>query len=704
MRRMASVVLFLAVGPVIAGQKEDRLFTQEKLDELWRESLTQDEFKLRWDSEAYQFVPRVETSFGTFKTWDIESSGTAKAVHARPECVLKQPYMTRTGGVQRGNYYLPEDFGRMFLENRVMYNDGLGNDVIESLLLSRKYGLRPYFYASDYYPRIPTGAPGAYGGTPIPFLKSEMPAYAEQLRRDFQREADFIRKLETFSGMKFLFQPDQFWLVFVGIDLWPVNYMLDAARKDFDAVNREFREEHGFDLPVEANLSHSEERARRLKMWQWALAKYGAMQKLRAELFREVVAGKGIIGSNVHMGATVDYERYGEAFDFPSAAIRPTMASSELEYRYYVGYACRLLNDLCDKLPQVSIRVNVPWAGSRVIPTPGAIRYWHSQAVQNGVRMFYIWLREYPSDTRPVPGFPWLQSSYGGQIFGQPDQSQLPMLRWNTVMEVARKLGRANVFVPPKSQTGILVSLDTNLMGSEGWKSCLSAYIELTQAGVWANFVSDQELWEGSERLDRYKVLYLPRIEFARMKVVRQIEDFLKAGGTLITADPAVFTYDDLGNPTPNLRKEIFGLESAPKRTVAGNRVTMLGAFGPATIQPYVEAFELTGAAGTEVIGTYPDGRTAAILKRHGAGRAILFGGNALDIAAIRNGYRASLEDTGRRGLYKKVERDSGVQDLSWIWDINIDNVVQVTGEAQTPPVKIDESVRFEWYQRPFMP
>jgi hypothetical protein len=358
-----------------------------------------------------------------------------------------------------------------------------------------------------------------------------------------------------------------------------------------------------------------------------------------------------------------------------------------------MGYITRLFSDFVDKVPQISVRANTPWVGPRVIPSPAALKYWHSQAVRNGTRLFFHWIWDYRSDDEVARKD---EDSRGGLMVRTLDKSTLPELRFNTLFDISRKLGQANVFVPPASKTGVFVSLDTNFIEREGWLSNMAIYIELAQAGVWVNFVSDQELREGTENLDQFEVLYLPMVKFARPEQIKAISEFIRNGGTVITADTDVFAYDDWGKPTENLRKRIFGVVDVSKRMSKENTIRLKGAFSGMTIEPYLDSYEIKAGEDAEIIGVYPDGKAAAVVRTLGKGKAYFFGGNILDVYFLQDKYSDQKRDSGRDQFYKSIERRNGCEDLSWIWDINVDNVVEVTGKAEIELPAIDKSVTFD--------
>jgi len=95
-----------------------------------------------------------------------------------------------------------------------------------------------------------------------------------------------------------------------------------------------------------------------------------------------------------------------------------------------------------------------------------------------------------------------------------------------------------------------------------------------------------------------------------------------------------------------------------------------------------------------EPLGAWKDGRTAVARKQLGKGQAILFGCPIMDCYEyIRRPGRE--EDKGRFKLYKALERELGIADNSWVWDVTIDNLVNVTAPYPFRPAKPEAGIEF---------
>lgn len=646
-----------------------------------------------YDFAGYRKSERIDTRFGEFPTWDYPYEPKTGRFELQPRFRLDQPYFTRTGGVKRGSSFSADSIGRIYRNNLILWHDGLGNTLYESLKISGKYGLNHYFYAPDYdpYRELPQGPV-------LPFTDEEIEEYAEAFPEELERMRRFIDEVEPLYYREWIDEPEQLWLLFTGIDTSPLGLFLLAIDRNYEGVNEEFRSRYGFDLPLdpEHDPNDPQDVVKRIKLWDYIREQHGKVGHVRSEQFRERISGRGKLASNIHMATQVDYEWYGRSFDHPGVAIRPMLIGHELVWKHYMGYGTRLTNDLTDRIPLVSPRINLASSGARIVPTRAAIKYWFSQVVQNGAVGFYDWLKDYPADEKDP-------TSFGGVVWAHPDPSARGPERWETALELARTLGQAHVFTPPPSEVGILVNIEDASV-EKGWFNVFSAYVELTEAEVWSTFVSSTELRNESESLGRYRVLVVPKAEYLYRSVAEDIESFARGGGTVLITDPDAFSYDLEGEPLTRFRRSFLGVRGVEPYTGAERRVSFSGIFAGASISPYIQPYTITGGTrGLRVLATYPDGRPAVVSHRVGTGQVIFAPGLLFDVYAW-DGYAADRVDTGRYAFLKALEKEHGIEDRSWVWDVTVDNVHEITGSYEHDLPPIDEDIQFRWYMNPFLP
>lgn len=701
MRRTQHTFLALSAIALLGWSPlEDRLEAQVLTPEVETQLRMEGNYGRRslpnvdYDFAAYELSERIETAFGEYRSWDYPYDPNRGRFELRPEYRLERPYFTRTGGVKRGSFFSPDSIGKLYRDHYLLWADGLGNTLYESLKISEKYGLNHYFYAPDYDPyREPPQGPE------LPFTDAEMAEYEETFPTELHRMLEFLAEMQPLYYKPWVYNPDQLWMLFTGIDTSPLGLFLLGLNRDYDAVNAEFRGRYGFDLPLQGDYDPADPRdaVERIRLWEYMREQHGRVTNLRSRLFRDSVAGPGLIASNIHMATQVDYEWYGESFDHPGVAIRPILQEGELVWKHYMGYGTRLAYDLTDKIPLVSPRINLASSGARIVPTADAVRYWYSQVVQNGAIGFYDWLKDYPARE----GDP---TSYGGFIAVHPDPSARGQERWQTALELARTTSQAYVFTPPPSEFGIFVNIEDTKV-EQGWHEVFSAYIELTEASVWNTFISSTELRRGSESLDRYKVLVAPSLKYVDRGVVEQLEAFARQGGTLVISDPEAFAYDLDAEPLTAERRAILGVDRVRPFEGVQNAITLAGAYAGVSVAPYTRPYSMDGRipAGVEVLGRYPDGSAAITSHALGRGRVVFAPGSLFDIYRWEE-YTADAVDTGRSDFFKQLEREHGIEDRSWVWDVTVDNVHELTGTYRYDLPPVDHTIQFRWYMNPFLP
>jgi hypothetical protein len=637
-----------------------------------------------YDVAGYDRLYKLNIPFGGHKSYNINDDIPQEVYKEtkKPEYTINQAYRFRIGGSERRNFYTPDEIGKLFSGDHVHYVHTSGNNLLESLMICKKYGLQDMFIAPD-----------AGTGTP-PFLDSEMNEYKDELYKEFdymkRRLKDFSNIFPEAGGLyekDYYNNPNWMWLVYAKGDLTVFDYFWNTLKNNYHAANKEFKDKYGFDLPLMLKPGTPLEKAHRIIMWRWMRRKYTELIKLRAEIFRKVIAGKGIIADNVHFEDQVDFPLYGKALDFPGFSNRPQMTDNKLDWQYLMGYETRLEADLCKKPPMISVRTNMAVIGTRIVPTPSTIKYWFSQTIQNGCAGYYLWEMDYSSD----------KGGYAGPCFGDPDSSALPRERWATDLEMSRILSTTKIFIPPKSETAIMVSLDANSLGNYGWKRAFSSYVALTKAGIYANFISDQAIREGLDSLSEYKVVYIPYMNFEDIPAVKKIMNYVKNGGIIICADPTIFSYNLEGNSIENYRNELFGISNIADRK-APSDVTFNNSYDNIKLKPYSDLeYNISTNAEGNVIGKYEDGQPAVVINRFGKGEAILFGMPIFDIYLYSK--RPNFqEDSNRYKFLKEIAKIYKTKDLSWIWNINVDNIKEVTGSLPSKSVKPIDAIKFKKY------
>ena len=647
------------------------ILTDELIDQLAMESLNvvgaaRGLHSYSYDITGYRRVLRRDTPSGTFQTWDIGPT-PSRSPGAHPECALDRPYTIRLGGFERGSIYSVDRIGSLLREHEVIYTDGPGNGKYESAMIARKYGLRVVFEASAYE-------------LPLPFTKKQMdefePAWEEQVA--YMR--DCCSRLGNAVGIDIVNDPDNIWIALIGVDVQPLDLFLNNLRRNYDEVNEDFRQEYGFDLPLEPP-GNPQEVSRRIRFWEYVRRRFSELALLQNTVLRRHVRGH-VVG-NIEFDTEVDYSLWMKAYDVPGFNMRTALFEDEIGYRYWVGYGTKLTADLTHKPPMISVRTNQVAAGPRIIPTAATTRYWYNQAIQSGAGGFYLWIKDFYGDERDPEG-------YAGPCMVNPDPSTHSMERWETHLNASKILGQRRVFQPPAAETGIMVSIPSCAAGS--WPEVFSAYVETARANIYARFVSSTELRNGADALSGLRLLLVPRALYEHRSVIRRLHEAVSAGLVVIIGDAESFLYDEDG-----LRNEeaarLTGVESIATRSSL-QTVTVRQGNRTFSLEPYRPGHSLKSLKAAEVIASYSDGGAAFVEHRIGSGKVISCGAPILDIysAGIR---QLDCEKPARYELMRYWRESMGVRDDSWVFDVTLDNLSEVTGLTESALRSMDNSVRF---------
>lgn len=610
---------------------------------------------------CYEEDIRIRPPFGHYKAWDYTMPVSGMPVKNHSEYTAPEAYFSRTQGIRRQEIYSLDEIGRIF--NKSMFQiavNGPGNSLLESMWICKKYGIRPGFY-------IPPSTGAVTGCRAEDFNNYRQKAYAE-----VKEKYEYFKKLESQFGIPMLGINDYLWFFWGG----GIRGAIHTAIENPDRFNDAFRTEHDFNIQDMTGGNTPREIAQRRLFIRWLRKLCFTVNKINTEVFRDIFGQAGKTVSNIHSEGVIDYEVYGDTYDYPGPAARPYISDHEIVYIHWTGYIFRLWNDLTDKTSAASCRMNLMSVGNRVVPTPSAMRYAYAKAVQNGAMGFYHYIMNY-------------EGKGIGNSFANPDRSALPQLRWENIQKISKIITRTKRFVPPQSETGIFICIDA--CNKIGWQRIFSAYAELTKSRVWANFISDSEILNGSESFRQYKMVFIPVMDYTRESVVNALRDYIKDGGIAVIGDPAFASYNMHGESMQRVREEICGSNLGVKNEAAGRiRFQLNGERFEFDSGPFAHTLDVQ--SGAKIIGRYADGSPAVVEHKLGKGKVLYFGCGLLDIFHRLNGKdESSTKDRYR--LLKQLEQINDVADNGWIFDITLDNIQQVTGALDIQPPSVDESI-----------
>lgn len=598
-----------------------------------------------YDVCAYRRMRRTETAFGHHKPLALRRNAI-KRLKPRRDCRLRTPYLTLLTGFRRGRNFGADEIGYALASAGIRFADGPGNGLLESVMIARRYGIRPLF-------QLPDGCSTKY------YLDEEMDALSKEFGKALDFEVEFLHGLEKLTGAEYVSDGEMLWALVEDNGLDPFGLFVANYRRIPARIAKAFEREtgHRFTLHEPRN---DHERLVRAEFWSFVRHRYNQVQAAKAKAVRKRFPG--VVISNIHFDSVVQYSEWGAVYDVPGVGIRPAISNDPNAWRHWVGYATRLIADATQKNPIVSIRTNLGAAGNRRVPTAATTKYWHSQAVRNGVRGFAFWVLDFPGDSRDP-------RKYHGPIPGNPDLSTRPLERWHSLLDVAEQLRQSQVFVPPMSDVAIFV----NLFGSsaEHWRHAFAAYSMLEARRVYCNFVTDENILSGKSQLANFKLILIPELSVVQSSVLRAFERYVRGGGIVvaINSQHLILDHEFEGEFINSLSTGQSKRESARYVILPNHKSIKLDAMTPQYSLP---------SDGVDVVASYSGNGLPAIVDRsvgHGSVRVVGF--DMLCDTDERH------ENAGR--FLKEFITSCGCKDLSWVFDICVENVPEVTGKLKKP-------------------
>jgi hypothetical protein len=385
--------------------------------------------------------------------------------------------------------------------------------------------------------------------------------------------------------------------------------LASAWEADAVSVRRRFREACGVDWPLEDSAGARAD-ACRLALAKWIRTSWAAGVQSAVASLRRSSGIRGRLAVPGGLDGLLSLTALGPAVEHPSPVIVPHVTDDPLVNRYGVGWLVRLSADCAGRnpLPVLDLRSlrreEAGWAVS-----------WVNDCVRNGVAGLSVMA---PTDA----------------------------VARRSVEEAVKPLEGANVYLPPPSSLGIVVSLDTAILDSGAWVALFRTYAALRTAGLWPEFVTDERIAAGQAGLPRFRLLVVPAATWLDRKAVDALMEWTQAGGRLVVTDPSAFTRSPAGGDYSGDALRQLGWKSR-------------GAGPNPAITPLM---------GTVVLERLADGRPAATERRFGDGSVVA---SAVSLTW----------PSGRWGrLWRSLAGGAGVVSLPWMEEVTSSNVRRITG------------------------
>ncbi len=254
--------------------------------------------------------------------------------------------------------------------------------------------------------------------------------------------------------------------------------------------------------------------------------------------------------------------------------------------------------------------------------TPEEVLELVSQAFRNGATGFHI----YPADTIGLrSGVNYLAHEY----YGAPE-------RWQLLMKLVDEVRKMKKLQFPEPDFAIMYSCDT--YASQGYYINSSgihtseieyAYTLLgPNAKSWFKFIDDNQIERQSLNIADFNAIYIPYAKYERESTIQQLQQYVANGGTLISTDPEIFSYNAWGGSMAGYRSAIFGV------TLNGTQSVSTINYQGLTMPVYGTAYKIN-TSGCTVLATFNNGTPAIVSHPYGSGRAIFFAANPFSSSSV---------------------------------------------------------------------
>lgn len=352
----------------------------------------------------------------------------------------------------------------------------------------------------------------------------------------------------------------------------PTEIWESMANEDPVSLRQRYRTDTGRDWPTTAETGPRGD-ASRLSVARWARQQTATHVLDAAVAFRKSSGARGPLAVAGSQNAWTTTIPANAPVNHPGITLNPRVTTDTRVTALSAEFLVRLTSDLTQRIPFVSLDLsNLTKAQSG----------WASEWLNGIARQGVIGLHVIPAEEAAV----------------------------RAETETALKpLRTASVYLPPVSQVGILVSLDSCDLEPGAWMALFDAFSALRENGYLPGFVSDAQILDRSTQLARYRVLVVPAARWIDRGVVNAVEAWVRRGGTLIVCDQHAFSRDRNGTDTTRRSRSLFGWAS-----VSLPPEDALNEAGRLRIVP---------VATTKVMQRWADGRPAVWALSLGAGTII---------------------------------------------------------------------------------
>lgn len=394
-------------------------------------------------------------------------------------------------------------------------------------------------------------------------------------------------------------------------------------------------------------------------LYRWGLAKFRDRQHRVAEIVRRHKPEVRLISTDPTSGIhPFEYSLAAPDVDIFTQQMQPWDNNSRM---ITYAFAAKLVADTsgkdfwpCPHLNRMSLGIS---------PTPENAREVYSLIALNGGTGFHFYLRD--CYVGPDKGVDTYVPAYGA-----PE-------RWRAMMDVYDRVQTGALpALPTDPDCALFYSNDAHQALRIGASyPCQHAYALLGPIlRTWFKVVDEHTFPDATETAQQYRAVFLPVGSYLRAEAVEKLEAYVRAGGTVVCADPRAFSFDLHGTDLSDRRTALTGAALGEQVEAATCQVVenaLLPDLAGTVIQFRGEPLALD-ATDAEVIATYPTGEAAITCAERGEGQCLYFGFSVFPDKAYGKQWRWLAEDVvldeGWRGFFRALCEKLGIRMGRDIW------------------------------------
>jgi len=385
-------------------------------------------------------------------------------------------------------------------------------------------------------------------------------------------------------------------------------------------ADHEIRKKYGFGKYGMPDSHENGDPFERLAYRRWASDKLTATFAASRRAAKAINPELTLIGpSGESNGYAADIEAWGSYFDIMGGQCGSGPTSAFFD-SVRVGAVTKLYDDITDTSAWMMVHACVRHAARR---QPEDIREMYSQVFRNGGRGLWLMHSEF------------YEAELEDAMFAEP-------ARWRAMLQLTETISKMRLPKLPPADCAILWSSDTMLttLWGQFWGEdndrVLSTYAILGPLlRSWFHFVGDRQIDRGTRDLSDYKVLYIPFSTYQRASVIEKIDQYVKAGGTVVCTDTDAFTWDINGEKHGQRWERLSGIRKITRRKTVTPFITLtpypLKLTKPLSMTSIAPGWNIKLLnEDVQILAAYEDGSPAVTLHPYGKGKVIYFAADPL--------------------------------------------------------------------------